>query len=76
MRVARVVPAVYVKSIGQFALTEILPVICHSSGNRATSFAKVDALRTLSAFYLVDTRTLVGREGSRTRELSSECVAR
>ena len=63
---AREVPAVYVKSIGLFALAEILPVICHSSGHGVTCFTKIDAVRTLSAFYLVDTRKLVGREGSRT----------
>ena len=67
---ARVVPAVYVKSIGLFALAEILPVICHSSGHGATCFTKVDAIRTLSAFYLVDTRTFVEREGSR----ASTCI--
>ena len=66
MRVARVVPAVYVKSIGLLTLAEILPVICHSSRNGATSFTKVDAIRTLSAFYLVDTRTLVRWKRSRT----------
>ena len=63
---ARVVPAVYVKSIGLFPLAEILPMICHSSGHGASCFTKVDAVGTLSAFYPVDARTLVGREGSWT----------